>query len=112
MSIDEVLNVRRHIAPVQVATPSQLLGDVVGHVLRPSFERVEADNPDRIAVVTRQQFADDAFKVGVFVGFPPDAAEPAKIIQNQVDVLIFGHAIEGVRLDLRMHSTPRYGTGI
>jgi hypothetical protein len=60
----------------------------VGYVLRPSLQHVEADNPDRIAVLTRQQFPDDGFQIGVFVGFPPDAAESAKIIQNQVDVLV------------------------
>ena len=40
----------------------------MGYVLRPPFQRVEANNPDRVAVLPRQQIPDDAFQTGVFVG--------------------------------------------
>jgi len=66
------------------AALAQFAGDVFGHVARPSLRCVEANHPDRIAVLAIQQIVNDTFEFGVFnVGLPPRATEPAEVIEYE-----------------------------
>jgi hypothetical protein len=48
VSLDELMNVVWHLAHLQIAAASQLLGDIGRDILRPFFGGVEADDADRI----------------------------------------------------------------
>src|SRR5205085_11300192 len=66
------------------AALAQFAGDVFGHVARPSLRCVEANHPDRIAVLAIQQIVNDTFEFGVFnVGLSPRATEHAVLIEYE-----------------------------
>jgi hypothetical protein len=54
VSIDEMLQAKRHIAGLQIATPAQFLGDVRRYVLRPFLNGVEGDDALRALVLAGQ----------------------------------------------------------
>ena len=68
---------------------AHFVGDVGGHVAGPAFSSVEGDDPDRIAVLARQQVADHRLAVsGTFVGLAPRSPDPTEVVQHEVGVLI------------------------
>src|SRR4029078_574810 len=56
--------------------PAKLVGDIHGHVARPTFCGIEGDNAPRKAVLVLHKVADQRLAVGAFfVGLPPGAPE-------------------------------------
>ncbi|HEY0747960.1 MAG TPA: hypothetical protein VGD63_14770 [Steroidobacteraceae bacterium] len=55
MSIDEVLQLHRHVAQLQIAAPTQLGGDVGRYIARPAFGTVECKEFDRVLVLAIEQ---------------------------------------------------------
>jgi hypothetical protein len=89
IAFDEFLNVRRHVAQLQVTATAQLLGDIFGNVLRPAFGSVEGNDPNGVSILAVEQVDDYRFKIGgLYIGFPIDSAIAAKIIDDQIDILI------------------------
>jgi hypothetical protein len=89
VALDEIGNACRHVQQLQIAAPAQFLSDVGRHVVRPSFQRIETKDADRVGIFAREQILDDRFQTGVIdVSFALDAAEPPKIVHHKVDVLI------------------------
>jgi hypothetical protein len=64
VSVDEILQADRDVAHLKIAAVAQFMGNVGRDVLRPSFGGVEADDADRVLVLTGQKIGDDGFKVG------------------------------------------------
>lgn len=68
--LDKVLDRRRHVAHLQVAAPAQLMGHVLGDILRPALGGVEGDHPDGAGILAGQKVGNDGLKVGCLgVGF-------------------------------------------
>jgi hypothetical protein len=56
------------------------------HIAGPSLAGIETDDPDGIAVLAAQEIPYDGFVIrGLYVDFAPNAAEPAEIIDDQID---------------------------
>jgi hypothetical protein len=51
VALDKILNARRHVAHLKIATAAQLLGDLGRYVLRPALCSIEGNNPDRVFVL-------------------------------------------------------------
>lgn len=89
MSLDELVDVIWHDAPLQLASASQLLGDVFRYVLRPAFGRVEGNDADRVGVFTREQAKDHVFQIGRFdVGFAVSSTISSEVVHDNIDALI------------------------
>jgi len=87
--LHELMQEVGQLAVVIGAALAQFAGDVFGHVARPSLRCVEANHPDRIAVLAIQQIVNDTFEFGVFnVGLPPRATEPAEVIEYEIRISI------------------------
>jgi hypothetical protein len=104
MSIDEVLQIRRHVAQLQIAAPAEL-----GHnIPRPAFSGVECEDAGRVAVLAIQQVRDGGLKIGrLVIGV---AADPAQIDHHQLNVMILATGNDrGCPLGLTHYgnSTPR-----
>jgi hypothetical protein len=67
MSIDEVLQIRRHVAQLQIAAPAQLGRNIGRAVPRPAFSGVECEDAGRVAVLAIQQVRDGGLKIGRLV---------------------------------------------
>jgi hypothetical protein len=88
MALHEILYRRWHVLQLQIESSAKLLGNIGRHVTRPAFPRVEAKDADRVIVLSVQQVLDYRFQIGaLIVGFPPDAAEPAEIVDHEIDIL-------------------------
>lgn len=49
-AINKLLEVRRHIAQLHIATTLDLAGDRPGNIFRAPLCWIEGDNPDRLAI--------------------------------------------------------------
>jgi hypothetical protein len=66
-----------------------LVGHIGGHIPAPAFNGIEGDDANRLAVLAREQIADQGLAVsGVLVGLAPRAPDPAKVIQHEVTILL------------------------
>jgi hypothetical protein len=66
---------RRYLAPIRAAL-TQLLCHLLRRISRPAFAGVEADDPDRVAVLTIQEVAQQRAAIGILlVRLAPSAAE-------------------------------------
>jgi hypothetical protein len=68
---------------------SDFLGDIFGDIARPAFGAVEADDPNRVVVLTLQHVGDHRLQVRVIdVGFSPALAEMTEVVEHEIDGLI------------------------
>jgi hypothetical protein len=89
VAFDEVLDAGGHISGPEIATPAQLLGDILGDVAGPALGRIEADDLRRAVILAGEQIGDDGFEVGrLVVGILPDPAEPTQIVHHEVDIMV------------------------
>jgi hypothetical protein len=51
MPFDKILDGGRHVAHLKIAAPAQLVGDILGNILRPAIGGIEADDADRAMVM-------------------------------------------------------------
>ena len=85
-TLDERPNARGKFPPLHFTPLPQLLGDLGRDIARPAFSGVEADDPNRIIVLAAQQVAKDGLVIRRFrIGLAPDGAEPAEIIDNEIE---------------------------
>jgi hypothetical protein len=84
MPLDKRLQIGWNVVPLPLTAVLQFAGDIFGDIAGPTFSGVEADDPNRIAVLAFEQGTDDGFKVrgGFGVGFPPATAEITEIIEH------------------------------
>jgi hypothetical protein len=80
--MDEILQRFRDVSVRDGAGQCDLVSNLF--VARPTFRRIESDHADRAAVLVSEKILHNARAVGaVFVGFAPNAAYPAEVVQNQ-----------------------------
>ena len=74
------------------------------HIAGPSRAGIETDGPDGIAVLAAQEIPYDGFVIrGLDVDFAPNAAEPAEIIDDQIDARL---AVRNDRRGPTRHGPP------
>jgi hypothetical protein len=90
------------------------VGNVAGDVLRPFFRGVEANDPNRVLVLSIQHVHDDRFEIGpldVCLAEGPTAA--AEVVDDDIDILILAIRHDRRRPAGSAHcSTPRNRTEI
>jgi hypothetical protein len=87
--VDKILEKKRHVAHLQITAAAQLMRNVCRDILRPFLGSVERDDPNWAFVLPLKQVDDHRFQIGsLYVGFTPDPAMAAKVIQNEVIILI------------------------
>ena len=113
MPFKQVLKAYGGVPAVEIQPPAEFPGYVFRGVAGPSLGDIEADYPDRIAVLPGEQIGDDSLETGLFdAGLWPYPAEPPEIVDHQVNVLIVapGHD-RRCPAGCTHYATPRYGTG-
>ena len=108
MAVDKVLQTRWDIAHLQIAAPPHPKGNLFGDIHRPTLSRIESDDPDRIAVLAREQVFDHGFQFsGLIIGVDPGVAGIAEAIGDQIDRLICPVRYDRRRpVGLTLNATP------
>jgi len=89
MAVDKILQEERNIPHLLIAASPDFVSDVGRDVLGPPLGGIETDDSDRALVLAAQEVGDHGVKIGVFrVGFRPNPAGAAKVVEDHVDVLI------------------------
>ena len=107
----DFLQFRRHVAQLQVAAPAQLGRDFGRHISGPAFRRVEREYSDGSFVPAVEKVGHDCFVVGrLIIGLSPDPADPAQIVDDQVDAMIIASGHDrgrpvGLTHDRELHAT-------
>src|SRR5437762_11371951 len=50
---------------LEVASAAEFVRDILGHIPRPAFSGIEADDPDWVGILPVQQIADDRLEDGI-----------------------------------------------
>lgn len=110
MPLDKILKEERHVAHNGGAIPALRLPR---HILRPFFGGVEGDDPDRILVLALKQVEYHGFQIGgLSVGFTPYPTIAAKVVHDEVNVLVVAIWYDRRHSAGPTHTkTPRYRTG-
>jgi len=89
MSENEFLEEGRHVS-LLIQTPfPQFESDLLRDVSAPALSDIETHHERGVDVLTFQQIADDGLTIGVAdIALPPRLAVVAKVIDNEIDVLI------------------------
>lgn len=89
MAVDEVLQLGRNVVVGIAAGLRQRVGDLLRYIARPALGRIERDHADWCVVLAVQQGADDGRSVArFFIGLAPASAEPAEVVEDEVDVAV------------------------
>jgi hypothetical protein len=62
--INECLQACWHFRRLKVTAPTNFIGDILGDIARPAFDGIEADDADRVVVLTVQEVGDHSLQVG------------------------------------------------
>jgi hypothetical protein len=89
IGFDESKKRSRDFIVLNVTSP-HLVGHVGGHIPAPAFNGIEGDDANRLAVLAREQIADQGLAIGrIRIGLAPSSPIPrAEIVENDVGVLL------------------------
>ena len=76
----------RQFAVLIGAALAQLSRYVIGHVAKPTFREVKANNANRVPVLAFQQVVDDSFKIGVFNVCLASSTTQAEVVEDEIDI--------------------------
>jgi hypothetical protein len=78
MALDEIPDALRKVAPLEIAPPAQLAGDILRNVSGPTLRSIEANDLNWIIVLAAERCL--RFPGSSHVGFMPDPAEIVRAI--------------------------------
>ena len=62
MALDEILDALRKVAPLEIAPPAQLAGDILRNVSGPTLRSIEANDLNWIIVLAAERCLDHGFQ--------------------------------------------------